>query len=272
MDYRIIQNDTKKLLDATYNMLVKLEYVIRSKTGKERENIKRSLDLSFKLDKEDPKIKYDKANLSSNGMKLYIEFGTEKFSFVKKKDGAYVNVWNSFKPYPISELVRIVSIIDNIISKNYTIPEEVIKKAPKRNNELGSLINIVDGGCVRMISANPINMQSVNIRNISELAEKAINACSKMELPIEINRSTTITRYGKTFIDFTFRKVDYRLCLKDGLVIANGIVDTFNICAAVVMTEAVRNLRRVLTMEAALDEIRRKAEEGSGKVLDSKKA
>lgn len=263
MDCRVIQNDTKKLLDATYNMLIKLEYVIRSKTGKERENIKRSLDLSFKLDKEEPRLKYDKANLSSSGMKLFIEFGRDKISFTKKKDGAYVNIWNSYASYSISELVRIVSIIDDIISKNYNIPEEVIKKAPKRNNELGSLINIIDGDRVRMISANPINMQSVNIRNISELAEKAINACSKMELPIHINKSTIITRYGKTFIDFTFRKAEYRLCLRDGLIITDGIVDTFNIYAATIMTEAVRNLRRVLTMEAALDEIRRKTEERS---------
>jgi len=272
MDCRVIQNNTKKLLDATYNMLIKLEYIIRSKTGKERENIKRSLNLSFKLDKEEPSLKYDKANLSAGGMKLFIEFGIDKISFSKKRDGAYVNVWNSYVSHPTSELIRIVSIIDNIISKNYNIPEEVINKAPKRNNELGSLINMVDGDRVRMISANPINMQSVNIRNISELAEKAINACSKMELPIHINKSTTITRYGKTFIDFTFRKVEYRLCIKDGLVIADGIIDTFNICSAAIMTEAVRNLRRVLTMEATLDEIRRKAEESSSQVLDSKKA
>lgn len=271
MDCRVIQNNTKKLLDTTYTMLVKLEYIIRSKTGKERESIKRSLDLSFKLDKEEPSLKYDKANLSSSGMKLFIEFDKDKISFTKKKDGAYVNVWNSYVSYSISELTRIVSIIDGIISKNYSIPEEVIKNAPKRNNELGSLINIVDGDRVRMISANPINMQSVNIRNISELAEKAINACSKMELPIRINRSTTITRYGKTFVDFTFRKVEYKLCLRDGLIIADGIVDTFGICAAAIMTDGVRNLRRVLTMEATLDEIRRKAEESSSQVLDSKK-
>lgn len=263
MDCRVIQNNTKKLLDATYNMLVKLEYVIRSKTGKERENIKRSLNLSFKLDKEEPSLKYDKANLSAGGMKLFIEFGIDKISFTKKKDGAYVNVWNSYVSYSISELTRIVSIIDGIISKNYSIPEDVIKNAPKRNNDLGSLINIIDGDRVRMISANPINMQSVNIRNISELAEKAINACSKMELPIRINRSTTITRYGKTFVDFTFRKVEYKLCLRDGLIIADGIVDTFGICAAAIMTDGVRNLRRVLTMEATLDDIRRKAEERS---------
>ena len=85
MDCRVIQNNTKKLLDATYNMLIKLEYIIRSKTGKERENIKRSLDLSFKLDKEEPRLKYDKANLSSSGMKLFIEFDKDKISFTKKK-------------------------------------------------------------------------------------------------------------------------------------------------------------------------------------------